>query len=333
MSPLAGAAARYVLNLATGEDLKRAAERVMRDRLKRGQTEYLPATDTLAELHEPTLSEASDPFEAMLAELDATLPDRRAAIWTLFLQITLRMAVKWTPPREGLRELVETWSALGLASKAYVGDTYGLAPLIGLHHSFEELDELHAPDSRAHRARRRELNEEAVRLAGEWPRAHPSVLYVGRPAQRCARALLLSPDARVLLMEVVGSAGTLWITPGGRLEEGETLTEALARELHEELGLKDVVPDAEIWLRVGSLMGPGGDGFELEHIFLVRTETFEPQPANLDDAEAQRFVRFHWWSVEEIEDADDAFAPFQMGRLLRQLIEEGPPAHPIETGP
>ena len=151
--------------------------------------------------------------------------------------------------------------------------------------------------------------------------------------QTCARALLLRPDQRVLLMEVVGSRGTLWITPGGRVEEGESLTEAVARELYEELGLEDAVPDAEIWLRRASLTEAGADGFELEHIFLVRTEAFEPQPADLDDAEAQRFVRFRWWSVEEVEASEEAFAPLQMGRLLRQLIAGGPPDHPIETGP
>ncbi len=46
-------------------------------------------------------------------------------------------------------------------------------------------------------------------------------------------------DDRVLLVQQQGSTDPVpnWALPGGRLEAGETFTEALRRELHEETGL------------------------------------------------------------------------------------------------
>ena len=55
-----------------------------------------------------------------------------------------------------------------------------------------------------------------------------------RPA---ARAIVLDPDDRILLVRFQFPHGTFWATPGGGIEPGETPEEAVRRELAEEAGL------------------------------------------------------------------------------------------------
>jgi ADP-ribose pyrophosphatase YjhB (NUDIX family) len=51
-------------------------------------------------------------------------------------------------------------------------------------------------------------------------------------------AIVLDADGRVLLVERGRPPGEgLWSVPGGRLERGETLAQAVAREVREETGL------------------------------------------------------------------------------------------------
>ena len=44
-------------------------------------------------------------------------------------------------------------------------------------------------------------------------------------------------DGRILLLNQDTDAGRSWSLPGGKVEEGETLAEALVREMREETGL------------------------------------------------------------------------------------------------
>ena len=151
--------------------------------------------------------------------------------------------------------------------------------------------------------------------------------------QTCARAVILSPGRTVLLMEVPGSEGSLWVTPGGRLEADESREAALARELHEELGLERVMADAEVWVRTAPLRLGAREILEREHFFLIRRDEFEPRPTSPADRAARHLVRFRWWPIAEIPPRDARFAPARLGELLRRLLEEGPPPAPIDTGP
>ena len=61
----------------------------------------------------------------------------------------------------------------------------------------------------------------------------------GRPVTEVAVGVLVQPDGRYLLAQ--RPAGKpyegYWEFPGGKLEAGESVEDALARELHEELGI------------------------------------------------------------------------------------------------
>jgi len=63
-----------------------------------------------------------------------------------------------------------------------------------------------------------------------------------------AAAILIRPDGTVLLAQRPASKvyGGYWEFPGGKLEAGEAPAQALARELHEELGVD--IADAAPWI-------------------------------------------------------------------------------------
>lgn len=58
----------------------------------------------------------------------------------------------------------------------------------------------------------------------------------------CVGAVIVQDDALLLVRRGHGPAAGEWAVPGGRVERGETLAEAVVREVSEETGL-DVVCD------------------------------------------------------------------------------------------
>jgi 8-oxo-dGTP diphosphatase len=149
------------------------------------------------------------------------------------------------------------------------------------------------------------------------------------------RALLVDPDDRVLLAHFDLPLISLWAPPGGGLEPGETVREALHRELREEVGLD--LPDGPlvtVWHRTVVVADavPGYDG-QTEDYVLVPVEPFVPR-GDLDDAQlaAENMGEIRWWSPAELVEAEAAnvkFAPRHLPRLLRELHAEGPPATPV----
>lgn len=71
------------------------------------------------------------------------------------------------------------------------------------------------------------------------------------PAERpqvCVGAVAVADDQLLLIRRGHGPAGGMWSLPGGRVEAGETLAEAVVRELAEETGMEALCDQFIDWV-------------------------------------------------------------------------------------
>jgi ADP-ribose pyrophosphatase YjhB (NUDIX family) len=155
-----------------------------------------------------------------------------------------------------------------------------------------------------------------------------------------ARALILDDDDRILLcrFEFLRDSRTVvvWAAPGGGVEPGESLLEALRRELDEEVGLAVDGQPPHVWHQVVVRAGhaEGYDGL-INDYFLVRTAAFAPRGSMTDEQlAAENLFGLRWWTAAELAEyrGPDLFSPRALPALLAALRAEGPPAEPAELG-
>lgn len=149
-----------------------------------------------------------------------------------------------------------------------------------------------------------------------------------------ARGLLLTPSSRVLLIQMrLPWLGTIWLVPGGGMGPGESLQQTAAREVHEETGLANAPIGPVIWWRQVRI-DLGEQRTEMqEHYFLVEVPEFEPTTSRLDEDERNWLLGYRWWHDSEIAASDDRFSPPELARLLRELLDDGPPSIPKQLVP
>ncbi len=101
---------------------------------------------------------------------------------------------------------------------------------------------------------------------------------------------IVDVDSRVLLTRRASSShqGGLWEFPGGKVEPGEDVLQALARELEEELGITPTATEPLLEVRHDY-----GDRRVLLDVHLVRAYSGQPQPL-----EAQPMC---WVAVAELD--------------------------------
>ena len=152
--------------------------------------------------------------------------------------------------------------------------------------------------------------------------------------RQAARAVVLDPADRILLVRFQFPARTVWATPGGGIDHGETHEQAIVRELAEEAGLEEVELGPWIWTRTHVFPFESGrwDG-QQERYVLVRTPAFEPAPRFTPDELAAEFVTaVRWWTQAELAAAEVVFAPRRLPELVAALLRDGAPGESVDVG-
>jgi 8-oxo-dGTP diphosphatase len=100
----------------------------------------------------------------------------------------------------------------------------------------------------------------------------------------CVGAIVVDEDELLVIRRGRGAAQGTWSVPGGRVEPGELLAEAVVRELLEETGLEGVCEDLVGW----------AERIDAEHHFVIldfRVTLLERrEPTAGDDAAEARWV-------------------------------------------
>lgn len=151
------------------------------------------------------------------------------------------------------------------------------------------------------------------------------------PRVRPRAAAIITRPGQVLLHRAEGDA--FWALPGGGIEPGESASEALVREMQEELGLA-VVPGALACV-VENFFVYAGVAYHETGLYLH----VQPQPGGLLDqsdgpyegVEGQRRLEFAWFARAELARLD-LRPPFLRDALARDpaqvlhIVHRDPPS-------
>jgi len=139
--------------------------------------------------------------------------------------------------------------------------------------------------------------------------------------------LVIDADGCVLLFRGFDparpDAGTWWFTPGGGLDDGESLEDAARRELLEETGLAVDELGAPLFERRVEFEIEGRHFDQAEQFFCVRTDRFTVTNTGWTDLEQRSVLEHRWWSRAEISATGERIYPEGLVEQLDRILDAG----------
>lgn len=144
------------------------------------------------------------------------------------------------------------------------------------------------------------------------------------PYRPCVGIMMINQDNKVFVGKRIDTRSDAWQMPQGGIDEGEDATEAVLRELEEEVGTNkaEIVAESEHWhsydlpdYLVPKLWNGRYRG-QKQRWFLLR---FTGEDADINiETEIPEFLEWKW---SEIDDLPQIIVPFKR-RLYMQIVEE-----------
>ena len=153
--------------------------------------------------------------------------------------------------------------------------------------------------------------------------------------RKSSRAILLNSENKIFLFKfefaMLSEHKTLWVTPGGGVESGESFEQALNRELYEELGLEIDGSYQCIYIRNKPFTTKSGEEFiSEERYFLVKIDNPNLSFNNMTQTEKRLTKDYKWWSVDEINSSSEVFFMDKLGAKIVKIIDGDIPEEPVE---